>query len=79
MEAFDITGSLATVQNWTNAFVEVEQRIGACFARAEARQHALGYVRGLLSPAERKTSWQLAEMVGATTPYGFQHLLGRAD
>jgi SRSO17 transposase len=32
----------------------------------------------LLSPAERKNSWQLAEVSGDTTPDGFQHLLRRA-
>src|SRR6476469_5791223 len=37
------------------------------------------YLAGLLSPAERKNSWQLAEITGAPNPYGFQHLLGRAD
>ncbi len=79
MAPFDIDDTLATVRSWADAFVEVEQRIGACFARAEARQQALAYLRGLLSPAERKNSWQLAEIVGAATPYGFQHLLGRAD
>jgi SRSO17 transposase len=30
------------------------------------------------SPAERKNSWQLAEVSGVATPYGFQHLLRRA-
>jgi SRSO17 transposase len=79
MAPFDIDDTLATVRSWADAFVEVEQQIGTCFARAEARQQALAYLRGLLSPAERKNSWQLAEMVGAATPYGFQHLLGRAD
>jgi SRSO17 transposase len=38
----------------------------------------MAYVRGLLSPAERKNSWQLAEVSGDTTPYAFQHLLRRA-
>jgi len=38
----------------------------------------MAYVRGLLSPAERKTSWQLAEVSGESTPYAFQHLLRRA-
>jgi SRSO17 transposase len=33
----------------------------------------------LLSGAERKNSWQLAEVAGNTTPYGLQHLLGRAN
>jgi hypothetical protein len=36
-------------------------------------------VRGLLGPVERKNSWQLAEHVGASTPHGFQRLLGRAS
>jgi SRSO17 transposase len=37
------------------------------------------YLAGLLSLAERKNSWQLAEISGDPNPYGFQHLLGRAD
>jgi SRSO17 transposase len=58
---------------------DMERRLAPYFARAEPRQRALAYVRGLLSPAERKNSWQLAEVSGEATPYGFQHLLGRAD
>jgi SRSO17 transposase len=68
-----------TVQRWAEALTEVDQRIGPLFARAEARHRAMAYLQGLLSPAERKNSWQLAEVVGDPTPYGFQHLLGRAD
>src|SRR6266849_780837 len=49
------------------------------FARAEARQRAQVYLRGLLSPVERKNGWQLAEAAGERTPYATQHLLGRAD
>src|SRR5918994_6284237 len=40
---------------------------------------AVAYLRGLLSDAERKNGWQLAEKAGDETPYGVQHLLGRAD
>jgi SRSO17 transposase len=58
---------------------DMERRLAPYFARAEPRQRALAYLRGLLSPAERKNSWQLAEVSGAATPYGFQPLLGRAD
>ncbi len=68
-----------TVQRWAEALTELDHRIGCLFARAEARHRALAYRQGLLSPAERKNSWQLAEIVGDATPYGFQHLLGRAD
>jgi SRSO17 transposase len=57
----------------------VAGRIGPRFARADARRRAQGYLRGLLSPVERKNGWQLAEAVGDRTPYAMQHLLGRAD
>jgi SRSO17 transposase len=57
----------------------VAGRIGPRFARAEARRRAQAYLRGLLSPVERKNGWQLAEVVGDRTPYAIQHLLGRAD
>src|ERR687886_2502419 len=67
-----------TVWTWASAFAEVERRLGPYFARAEARQQAMAYLRGLLRPVERKNSWQVAEVVGAANPYGFQHLLGRA-
>ena len=46
---------------------------------AELRTRARSYLRGLLSAAERKNSWQLAEVAGDGTPYGIQHLLGRAN
>src|ERR687885_343458 len=67
-----------TVWAWASAVAEVERRLYPYFARAEARQQALAYLRGLLSPVEHKNSWQLAEVVGAANPYGLQHLLGRA-
>jgi SRSO17 transposase len=57
---------------------DVERRLAPYFERAEPRQRAMAYVRGLLSPAERKNSWQLAEISGDATPYAFQHVLRRA-
>jgi SRSO17 transposase len=42
------------------------------------RYYYQSLLRGLLSPAERKNSWQLAEISGDATPYAFQHLLRRA-
>jgi hypothetical protein len=47
------------------------------FSREEARQVALQYTWGLISKAERKNTWQLAEEAGLQTPYTFQHLLRR--
>ncbi len=57
----------------------VAARIGPRCAREEARLRTQAYLRGLLSPRERKNGWQLAEAVGDQTPYATQHLLGRAD
>ena len=70
--------NLETVRTWTLWQTEVERRMGAQFARREARWRAWAYIRGLLSPVERKNGWQVAEVNGDTTPYGVQHLLGRA-
>jgi DDE superfamily endonuclease len=71
--------ALETVREWTLWLTEVERRIGAQFARREARWHAGASLRGLLSPVERQNGWQIAEINGETTPYGVQHLLGRAQ
>src|SRR5260221_12588372 len=62
-----------------NEVPRVVARIGPRFARAEARRRAHAYLRGLLSPAERKNGWQLAEAGGDPTPYAFPDLPGRAD
>lgn len=70
---------VSAIQGWATYLTDLEQRLGPYFARAESRQRAMIYLGGLLSPAERKNSWQLAEICGEPTPYGFQYLLGRAD
>src|SRR3989442_13798457 len=63
---------------WSAAFAEVGERIGPVFARSETRARAQVYLRGLLSPVERKNGWQLAEEAGEATPYAMQYLLDRA-
>jgi SRSO17 transposase len=70
--------ALETVREWTLWLTEVERWLMPHFARREARHHAWASIRGLLSPVERKNGWQLAEVNGDETPYGVQHLLGRA-
>lgn len=69
----------AAVQQWAKELRHLGERIGRRFARAEPRRRAVAYLQGLLSPVERKNSWQLAEEMGEATPYGVQHLLGRAS
>jgi SRSO17 transposase len=54
------------------------RRLAPYCERAEPRQRAMAYGRGLLSPAERTNSWQLADGSGDPTPYAFQHLRRRA-
>jgi SRSO17 transposase len=68
----------SVVQGGLAYLADIERRLAPYFERAEPRQRTLAYLRGLLSAVERKNSWQLAEMSGDTTPYGFQHLLRRA-
>lgn len=41
---------------------EMMSRLAGCFAGKRGVRHADGYIRGLLSPAERKNGWQLAEV-----------------
>ena len=67
-----------TAQQWASGLEAVATRIGARFRRTELRQRATAYLRGLISSIERKNGWQLAEAAGNPTPYGVQHLLGRA-
>jgi SRSO17 transposase len=68
-----------TVRSWSEEFDALGERIAPRFARSEVRERAQAYLRGLLATVERKNSWQLAEAAGDATPYGLQHLLGRAN
>src|SRR5262245_12419499 len=75
------TGAEVTVKQarrLADELKEIAELISGRFSRAEARERALTYLRGLVSPVERKNGWQLAEEAGDETPYAMQHLLGRA-
>ena len=74
----DTEAAVEQAQQWADELGEIAELISDRFSRAEARERAVIYLRGLLSPAERKNSWQLAEEAGDETPYATQHLLGRA-
>lgn len=58
---------------------DVARRLAPYFTRSQSRQRVMAYLRGLLSEAERTNSWQVAEICGESTPYGFQYVLRRAD
>jgi SRSO17 transposase len=68
-----------TVRSWVKELDALNERIAPRFSRTEVRRRARTYLSGLLGPTERKNSWQLAEAAGESTPYGVQHLLGRAN
>ena len=75
----DLVDQDASVVPGGAAYVnDLERRLARYFERTEPRQRAMAYLRGLLSPAERKNSWQVADISGDATPYAFQHLLRRA-
>jgi hypothetical protein len=59
---------LMAVQGGNAYLAAIERRLPPYCERAEPRQRAMAYLQGLVSPAERKNSWQLAEVSGDTTP-----------
>ncbi len=68
----------ADLHTWAAELDTVALKLAPRFERAEPRQRVLRYLTGLLSTAERKNGWQLAELAGETTPDGIQRLLSSA-
>ena len=66
---------VAEVVRWAAGIERVHECIAGRFRRPEPRRRALEYLRGLLSPVERRNGWQLAEQAGDATPDGVQRLL----
>jgi len=66
---------LEEIEGWVYELDALHARIAPRFERFEPRQRALRYLKGLLSHAERKNGWQLAEEAGEGTPDGMQRLL----
>ena len=63
------------LERWRAGFDEVFSLVAGRFAQADSRRRARMYVLGLLSGAERKNSWTLAEQAGDLAPDGMQRLL----
>jgi SRSO17 transposase len=63
---------------WAAELDNLHSRITRHFGRSEQRQRVTGYLQALLSPVERKNSWQIAERSGERTPDGVQRLLSTA-
>jgi SRSO17 transposase len=60
---------------WSESFNEMFMQVAGVFSNARVRRHGRAYLLGLLSRAERKNSWQLAEFAGDASPDGMQRLL----
>lgn len=64
---------------WVEELDRLKARISGVFGRSELRATASAFIDGLLSGAERKTGWLLAEQAGFERPYRMQSLLGRSS
>ena len=65
-----VMDDVAEVARWAEGIERVHECIAGRFRRPEPRRRALDYLKGLLSPVERKNGWQLAEQAGDATPDG---------
>lgn len=65
-----------SVSDWSQALVGLKRVIAPAFRRSEQRTSAGVFIDGLLSGAERKTGWMLAEEAGLARPYRIQSLVG---
>lgn len=63
------------VQGWDEAFQEFFLEFSHHFGRVETRWQARKYLRGLMTPIERRNGWTLAEHAGDGTPDSMQALL----
>ena len=63
------------IARWQAGFDEAFALVAGRFAQADSRRRARLYLLGLLSGAERKNSWVIAEQAGEASPDGMQRLL----
>src|SRR5436309_11215699 len=69
--------TIEDLEAWQEEFERFHKRFADLFERSESREQAKKYVRGLLAQADRKNSWQMAEVVGDLIPDRMQRLLYR--
>jgi SRSO17 transposase len=58
-------------------YIKLMERIGGVFYGKLGIANAQKYIRGLISDAERKNGWQIAENQGESTPYNVQQFINR--
>jgi SRSO17 transposase len=72
---YDGAVTRADLDVWESGLDDVLARIRPLFYRTESQKHAEQYLRGLLSPIERKNGWTIAEHVGELEPKALQRFL----
>ncbi len=75
----DLDHLVEAAEDWAAELAALHQRLAPRFKRAEPRKRVLGYLKGLLSPLERKNGWHLASANSEATPDGVQRLLNAAE
>jgi SRSO17 transposase len=58
---------------------KITERIRVVYRSESGLRNGEKYIRGLLSPAERKNGWQMSEEIGEKTPYKMQQFLYRGS
>ena len=66
------------VLGWRDELDALAGQLGELFVRPEPRRQAGLYLEGLLSAAQRKNGWQLAEQIGDARPWRTQRVLSHA-
>jgi len=72
---YDGAVTRADVDVWESELEGLLGRLRPVFYRTESKKHAGQYLRGLLSPIERKNGWTIAERVGEWEPKALQRFL----
>src|ERR1041385_1301134 len=67
------------LDRWATDFETFHARFARFFRRSEPRKEMRQYVRGLLTPVQRKNMWQMAEALGEPHPQRLQCLLAMAQ
>jgi SRSO17 transposase len=64
---------------WRDELDVLKQRLGPLFVRPEPRRQTGLYLEALLSGAQRKNGWQLAEQIGDARPWRTQRVLSHVQ
>lgn len=70
--------TVADLEEWSAELERLLAWLGPLFPHSGTRRHAGQYLRGLLSPLERKNGWTIAEHAGEADPKALQRFVNQA-